>query len=64
MSYRGRERVKVQFVGKSAFWLNRRISTLPYNEVFGPAAHNGLVAGSSPAGPTKNISILLSLRCS
>ncbi|MHC2282140.1 hypothetical protein ACVME8_008783 [Bradyrhizobium diazoefficiens] len=26
-------------------------------------AHNGLVAGSSPAGPTKNINILLSLRC-
>ncbi|WP_316189980.1 MULTISPECIES: hypothetical protein, partial [unclassified Bradyrhizobium] len=26
------------------------------------AAHNGLVAGSSPAGPTKNISILLGLR--
>ncbi|WFU80704.1 hypothetical protein QA645_40855 [Bradyrhizobium sp. CIAT3101] len=27
-----------------------------------PAAHNGLVAGSSPAGPTKNISDLR-LRC-
>jgi len=27
-----------------------------------PTAHNGLVAGSSPAGPTKNISILLDLR--
>ena len=28
-----------------------------------PTAHNGLVAGSSPAGPTKNISTLLGLRC-
>ncbi|WP_316205143.1 hypothetical protein [Bradyrhizobium sp. SZCCHNS3004] len=27
-----------------------------------PTTHNGLVAGSSPAGPTKNISILLGLR--
>ena len=26
-------------------------------------AHNGLVAGSSPAGPTKNISVLLARRC-
>jgi hypothetical protein len=28
-----------------------------------PTAHNGLFAGSSPAGPTKNINILLALRC-
>jgi len=28
-----------------------------------PTAHNGLVAGSSPAGPTKNINVLFGLRC-
>jgi|EndMetStandDraft_6_1072998.scaffolds.fasta_scaffold17567_2 hypothetical protein len=29
----------------------------------GPTAHNGLVAGSTPAVPTNHISILLFLRC-
>jgi hypothetical protein len=34
---------------------NRQFAAGPVAQWLEPAAHNGLVAGSSPAGPTSNI---------
>ena len=40
--------------------LRRQLAAGPVAQWLEPAAHNGLVAGSSPAGPTNEISSLLS----
>jgi hypothetical protein len=44
--------------GTVAGRLNRPLAAGPVAQWLEPAAHNGLVAGSSPAGPTKKFSNL------
>jgi hypothetical protein len=57
----GMEIITVNDARTVAGRLKRPLAAGPVAQWLEPAAHNGLVAGSSPAGPTSDYSSLLNL---